>query len=336
MTLQTIGDLSQSFGLLRQSAALKQRLDRLTQELSTGRVADLGAHLSGNLLRFSQIEHDLGSLDSHLTAAREAGVDAATMQAALDQVQTLSSRLAGTAITVGSVAGGAQVDTFAAEARGTLGSILGALNSDVAGRALFSGTLTDRAPLATAETLLNELRLATQGATGPGAVRTALDAYFDTPGGGFETTIYQGGTDDLSPYVLGDGESVALTIRGDDPALRDQLKQVALAALSDDPGLVLTDAERRDLVRGAGVGLLAGQQGLTALRADLGHAEARLEQSASRIAAEITTLQIDRNTLVSVDAFETAGSLQDVQIRIETLYTVTARSARLSLVNFLS
>lgn len=336
MSLQTIGDLAQSFGLQRQSTALKQQLDRLTQELSTGRAADLGARLSGNLLRFSQIEHDLVSLDSHLTAAREARVDAAMMQAALDQVQTQSARLAGNAITVGSVAGGAQVETLASEARGALGAILGALNSDVAGRALFAGTLTDRTPLASAETLLSELRTVTLGANSPVDVRAALDAYFDTPGGGFETTIYRGGTEDLSPSVLGDGETVALTIRGDDPALRDQLKQVALAALSDSPGLALTEAQRRDLVRGAGEALLTGQQGLTALRADLGQTEARLEQSTSRIAAEISTLQTDRNTIVSIDAFEAAAKLQEIQIRLETLYTLTARSARLSLANVLS
>lgn len=336
MSLQTIGDLAQSFGLQRQSTALKQQIDRLTQELSTGRAADLGERLSGNLLRFSQIEHDLVSLDSHLTAAREARVDAATMQTALGQVQTQSARLAGNAITVGSVAGGAQVETLASEARAALGAILGALNSDVAGRALFAGTLTDRTPLASAETLLSELRTATLGANSPVDMRAALDAYFDTPGGGFETTIYRGGTEDLSPSVLGDGETVALTIRGDDPALRDQLKQVALAALSDSPGLALTEAQRRDLVRGAGEALLTGQQGLTALRADLGQTEARLEQSTSRIAAEISTLQTDRNTIVSIDAFETAANLQEIQIRLETLYTLTARSARLSLVNVLS
>ncbi len=336
MNLQTFGDMAQAFALRHQGTTLKQQMDLLTRELSSGRAADIPRHLSGNLLRFSQIEHDFAILGSHRTAAREAAVDASAMQTALGQVQTLSASLADSAITVGSAAGGAQVGTLAAEARNILGSMIGALNSSVAGRALFSGTQTDRAPLAPLATMLNDLRLAIQGANSPNAMRAALDAFFDTPGGGFETTIYQGGTTDLLPYALGAGESVALTIRGDDPALRGQMKQVALVALSDDPGVLLSEADRRDLVFGAGTALFTQQPGLTALRADLGFAEARIEQSASRISAEITSLQTARNDLVSVDAFETAGNLQQVQFQLETLYTLTARAARLSLVNFLS
>ncbi|SEL55102.1 flagellar hook-associated protein 3 FlgL [Roseovarius azorensis] len=336
MNLQTFGDMAQTFALRRQGTTLKQQMDLLTRELSSGRAADLSRHLAGNLLRFSQIEHDFVILSSHRTAAREAAVDTRTMQTALGQVQTLSVSLAGNAITVGSAAGGVRVDTLAAEARSILGSMIGALNSSVAGRTLFSGTQTDRVPLAPLGTLLDDLRLAVQGADSPDAVRAALDVFFDTPGGDFETTIYRGGTTDLSPYELGAGESVALTIRGDDPVLRGQMKQVALAALSDDPGVLLSEADRRNLVFGAGTALLAQQPGMTALRANLGFAEARIEQSASRISAEITSLQTARNDLVSADAFETAGNLQQVQFQLETLYTLTARAARLSLVNFLS
>jgi len=75
---------------------------------------------------------------------------------------------------------------------------------------------------------------------------------------------------------------------------------------------------------------------VTRLRADLGAAEARIGQAESRIAAETTALQIARNDLVSVDVFETAGELEQVQFQLETLYTLTARAARLNLVNFLS
>jgi len=335
MTLQTIGDMTRSFALVRQSTNLKQQLGRLTQELSSGQASNLTDHLSGNLLRLSQIEHDSVTLRSHQIAAREAALDAAAMQVALGQVQTLSTGLAGTAITIGSAPGGAQMDNLAVEARGTLGSIIGALNTQAAGRALFSGTQTDRAPLASVETLLGDLRVAIHGAHGPAAVRTAVDDFFDTPGGGFETTIYLGGTENLSAYDLGAGESVALTIRGDDPVLRNQLKHVALVALSDDLGALLSDEDGRDLARGAGESLLAGQQGLAALRSNLGFAEARIDHATSRVSAEITAVQITRNDLVSVDPFETAANLEKVQIQIETLYTLTARSARLSLVNFL-
>jgi len=37
-----------------------------------------------------------------------------------------------------------------------------------------------------------------------------------------------------------------------------------------------------------------------------------------------------------VDIFESATALEQVQTQLETLYTITARTARLNLTNFLS
>lgn len=336
MNLHSIGDMAQAFALRRQTVDLKQQMDRLTQELSSGQAADLTRHLSGNLLHLADVEHELVVQDSHRTAAREATIDASTMQTSLGFIQTLSTDLATSAIAVGFAGGGAQLSTLSAEAKGTLGSIIGALNTDVAGRALFSGSTIDRTSLAPADQVLNEVRAAIGSATSAAAVLSALDSFFDTPGGAFETSIYQGGSSDLSAYQLGAGESVALDIRADDPVLRNLIKQTVLAALVDDPGLALGTSDRQTLARSASEALLTQQDGLTTLRADLGVAEARIDQSSTRIGAEITSLQIARNDLVSIDVFETAGELEQVQFQLEMLYTLTARASRLSLVNFLS
>jgi len=336
MNLRSIGDMAQAFALNRQSVNLKQQMDRLTVELSSGQAADLTQHLSGNLRHLADVEHALVLQDSHRTAAREATVDAATMQSSLGFIQSLASDLANSAITVGFASGGVPLSTLSNEAKGTLGSIIGALNTDVAGRALFSGSATDSTSLAPADQVLDEVRTAIVGATSAAAVLSELDTFFDTPGGAFETSIYQGGSSDLSAYQLGDGESVALDIRADDPVLRNLIKQTVLAALVDDPGLALGTEDRQTLARSASEALLTQQDGLSALRADLGVAEARIDQSSTRIGAEITSLQIARNDLVSIDVFETAADLEQVQFQLETLYTLTARASRLNLVNFLS
>ncbi|MDT8325869.1 MAG: flagellin [Roseovarius sp.] len=336
MNFNSIGDMAQAFALRRQTVELKSQMDRLTLELSSGQAADLTRHLSGNLLHLADVEHELLVQDSHRTAAREAAVDATTMQSSLDLVQSLSTDLANSAITVGFASGGVPLSTLSTEAKATLGSIIGALNTDVAGRALFSGSEIDRTSLAPADQVLDEVRTALAGATSAAGVLSALDTFFDTPGGGFETSIYRGGSSNLSAYQLGAGESVALDIRADDPVLRGFLKQTVLSALVDDPALALGTDDRRALARSASQALLTQQDGLSTLRADLGVAEARIDQSTSRIGAEITSLQIARNNLVSIDVFETAGDLEQVQFQLETLYTLTARASRLSLVNFLS
>ena len=89
--------------------------------------------------------------------ARVAATDAEVMQTSLERVQTTTG-LATNALTAGFTAGGVQIETVTNEARGALETIIGALNSDVAGRALFSGNKTDTAPMPSADVLLDELK----------------------------------------------------------------------------------------------------------------------------------------------------------------------------------
>ena len=336
MSVQSIGDMAQSFALRRQSVELNRHMDRLTQELSSGVASDIPHHLSGNLLQLADVERDLSVLDARRDVARFATTDAEVMQASLDQVQATTGDLAANALTAGFTAGGTQIPTVTNEARGALETIIGALNSDVAGRALFAGNRTDAAPMASADLLLGTLTSALAGASGINGIRARLDTFFDDPAGGFATGVYKGGTDGLTPRDLGAGESVALDIRADDPALRDVMKQTALIAVLDHGSLGLSRQDRSELIGTAGEMLLNGQTGLTGLRADLGFAEERIARAESRISAGLASLNIARNELISVDIPSTAVELEQVQSQLETLYTLTARSARLSLVNFLS
>ena len=331
--MQSIGDLAQNFTLRRQSVELNRQMDRLTRELSTGRAADLSAHLSGNLVQLADIQHALSVQTAHRDAARGAATDAALMQLALERVQDTNTSLASSAILVGTDASNSAISTLATEARGALETIVSSLNVTSAGRSLFAGDRVDQTPLNSADLLLDQLRTALSGATTSADIRQRLDSFFDAPDGPFATSIYRGGTGDLGAIALGSGESVLLSIRADDPVLRAQIKETSLTALLDDgalaPGL------RNELAREAGENLLGSQVNMTRLRADLGFAEERVAQAEGRISAEISSLGIARNTLVSVDAFATASELEQVQFQLEALYTLTARASRLSLVNFL-
>lgn len=336
MALQSIGDLAQGFVLRQQGAHLARETDRLTREVSTGRTADAARHLSGNLVPLADVERALTLADAHREVARIASVDAEIMQTALDRVEESGQTLAQAALTAVSATGAMQPTVLAQDARATLSTMIGALNTASAGRALFGGDLADRAPLADADTLLQELRAVLAAAPDAAAMQSELDAFFDAPGGGFSTMIYRGGQAPAAAFALGAGETVELRIRADDAALRGQIKQVAMLSLLDDPALALGNDDRTALARDMGTGLLSGQDGVTQLRAQLGFAEERIAQARSRTDAEITSLGIARNDLVSVDIFESATALEQVQSQLEILYTITARTARLNLASFLS
>ncbi|KRS11296.1 hypothetical protein XM53_17100 [Roseovarius atlanticus] len=336
MNALSLGDLAHTFLLRRQSAQIKQDLTRLSEELVSGRATDTRTHLNGHFTALADFERELRLLDRHSNTAAEVGAQSAAMQAAMSTVQDRAGALAETMALASAAASPGDTRTVANQAQSELETIIAALNTRVAGRAVFSGVAVATAPLTDAETLLADLRTAVSGATTAADVMAAADTFFDAPGGAFETSIYQGGTTDLSPFDLGSGESVTLSLRADDAALRTVLKNVAVAALADDPGLTLDAGEAKALMQTLSVGALSGQDGVTRLRANLGFAEERIEMASARITSELTSLEVARNALLEVDPYQTATELEAVQTQLETLYTITARSSRLSLVNFLS
>jgi flagellar hook-associated protein 3 FlgL len=336
MTMTSIGDLAQGFTLRARNTELQRTLTSLQTEVTTGRSADPVARLDGHLSYLSRIEGDLAKAESFGTAAKEVQIVAGIMQTSLTRIGTLTEDLVGTVSTTRTAAGAADVATAATSARGVLDSIVSALNTSAAGRQVFSGTAVKTAPLASADTLLADLEAAVAGASSHADMAALADAFFDAPGGGFETRIYQGAADGLAPVRLGAGEAAEIDLRADHPAFRETLKHVAIAALADDPDLALADSERRAAIEGSMDGLLAARDAQIAVQADLGVAEERIERASVRLETEATTLRMARNDLLAVDPYEAATELESVRTQLETLYEVTARTSRLSLVNFLS
>ena len=335
MNIVSTGDLAQTFSLSRQNNAVRQQLDRLTQELTSGLVQDVTDRLKGDFSGLADFEREIALLNTYANTVSEAETQATVMQATLDAVQTQFGDLVNTLALSFTAAGLNDQRNVAFEAQATLNSMLSNLTTTVAGRALFSGTDVATAPLEGEDAVLTNVQAAIAGLTTAADVLAAADAYFG-PGGGFETDIYRGATTDLAPFDLGAGESVNFALRADNDAVREVLKVTSVAARVTDPGLSLSDGEMQKLLQALTERTLSGREGITRLQADLGFAEGRIEAAGTRIVAETSSMEIARAQLVEADPFETASALEAVQIRLEMLYTLTARSSRLSLVNFLS
>ena len=335
MTMISLGDLAQSFMLRRHNATTRQEITRLAEEVATGRTADVAARLSGAFSYLADIERNLGTLQGYRTSASEAGTFAAGMQAALGRVQEIGSNLSTRLIE--STSSGIAIVTAAAarDAVDSLDRIVSALNTQIGGRSLFAGNATASAPLVSAETLRAEMRAATAGQTTADGVQSALDAWFDDVSAGFQSLAYTGSSSGLAPFHLGPDETVDLDLTAASPAIRTILKQVGLATIAADEPIALSSGARTELMRRSAEGVFAVQSDLNGLRADLGYAEARIEDSKVRQEAEASSLEIARNTLLGVDPFDVATRLTDAQQRLESLYAVTARLSRLTLADFL-
>lgn len=330
MNFTTLGDMAQRLAANRLSTNLQGDLLRLTTELTTGVTSNPSEHRASDFRYLSAVEHRTRTALAHETATSEASAFAAAMQAALERIQTGTQNLSSDLLTAseGPEEGHAAV---AEAAKQTLAELVSALNTSFAGRSLFAGNATNSAAVISADDLLLAVQDAVAGAQSIADIQSAVTEFFTSPDG-FQTLAYIGSDEPLSAFQLGEHERVQLNMRADAQELQDLLASTALAAISTEFDSIETT---KALQEQAGLALQRDQGNLTALRADLGFAESRIEEIGVAIAAERTALGFARESLLGVDEYETATKLENTQFQIEALYTVTSRLSGLSLLGYL-
>ncbi|MEM6637740.1 MAG: flagellin [Pseudomonadota bacterium] len=335
MQLTSVGDLSRSFSLKRETAELKAAVDRLSREVTTGRTQDVPKAVRGDFLPLSGIERTIRTYGAYQSSAGEAGVFVETAQRALDTVQEFVTRSGSSLMSVSSAGDASTFSTVTGEARQNLESVISALNVQVGGRTVFAGTATSGAALLDADAMMTDIAAAVVGLTTATDVVDAIDDWFEQPGGSFETIGYLGSTTALLPFQLAPGTTARFTATAADAQLRDVLKGLALGAVLDGNSLALTSEEQRELIRTAGEALLGADKDLALYRSGIGTAEAQIANAVARNSAEISALELVRADILGVDQYAAASDLESVAAQLETLYALTARTSGLSLVNFL-
>ncbi|MBB97819.1 MAG: flagellar hook protein [Rhodobacteraceae bacterium] len=334
MSQFTIGDLAQSTMMRLQSTRMKTELTKLTEELSTGIVADIGTHLGGDVGFYADVENNLRLLDAFDLAANEASHFADVTQSTLDRIAARLGSSVESTLPATTTAYQEVRDHAAKDARNDLETIVAALNSTTAGRSLFAGAATDTTPLVGPTDFLDTLKAALPPITDPASLVTAINDWFDDPAG-YDTIAYQGSTNDIAPVMIAKDSSVQMAVRADAEQFKEVLKGLSLSALATDSDWGFDIDEQIEVFDAAASVMLNAQSSLTSLQADIGAAQERIESAKTRNAAARIGFEQARTTLVGADAFETATRLDDVQVRLESLYAVTARMSRLSLLNYI-
>ena len=328
----SVGDASLTNILARQGADLRAQVQRAAQEVATGKHADIGKALRGDVSPLVAVDASLARLAAYGTTAADAAFQASAQQVAVQGLSQLASGISTALVGARDVATPAQIDTLASDARGRLASAVGLLNTQASGRAVFSGQATGTLPLGAGEDLLAALETAATGATTAGQVAAAVTTWFADPSG--FGAFYQGGAA-LTPVPVAPGETAEVSTTATDPAIRETLAGLAMAALLDRGVLAGDRAERARLAATAGQELMRGEDARTTLQARIGAVEAQIESARTRNGAEETALGILRSETGSVDPYEAATRLETIRTQLESLYLVTARVSRLSLTEYL-
>ena len=255
------------------------------------------------------------------------------MQLALSSISTGASDLSAALLAGSTGHSASHIDTMGFEASQRLQAAMSALNTRMGAKSLFAGVNTDRAAVTDSETMLVALDAAVAGALSSADVETAVNDWFADPLG-FDAVVYQGG-DAVPQVAIGRDQTARLDVTALDPAIVETIKGLAMASLLNRGILGGSDVARADLAKRAGENLAAGQTAMADLEAHLGTTEAAIVNAGVQNDAEKLALETARLGLLSVDPYETAALLQDAQTQLETLFSITARLSRLSLVNYL-
>lgn len=333
MSMISLGDLAQNFMLRRQNTDLKVQMQRLTTEMTTGMAADTGRQVSGDFSPLAGIDASLSRLQGYRSTTTEAALLAGAMQTVLTTVEGMASTLGPALLAASGGTTVIQINAVAGEARQKLETAVALYNTDLAGRALFAGVATDGRATTDTQTLLAALDTEIIGATSALDVATRVTNWFNAPTG-YAALGYLG-TAPLAPLAVAPGETADLGFTAADPGIRDTLKGLAMAALLGRGALAGNAPARADLARRAGEDLINSATSRADMAARLGTVEAQIATASVRNTAETSALQIARTGITAVDPYETASKLEATRQQLETLYALTARISRLSLVDFL-
>ena len=335
MMSPTLGDLSGYLTARRQNVTLRQQILQHSQEMTTGRAQNATRHLKGDLGHLAGLEHDITVATAHSSTIAEASVRVTTKQAALGAMFDALSSVAGALLSANADFNAEMRQAASDRATLALDEIVTGLNVQVAGHSLFAGSATDRIAVLSGSEILSDLRALLVGQSTLSNVDSILDDWFDSPTGGYMTTQYFGNDLDPPPLQLGPEATVEENLGGHDARFRNILKSVVKVALSADPMIAVNAPLGKAMAQSALDDVLSGQDQVTAMRATLGVVEERVEKASAHLSARVTGFETARLALVGVDTFEAASQLEALQFSLESLYTVTARLSRLSLLEHL-
>ncbi|PYF11936.1 flagellar hook-associated protein 3 FlgL [Rhodobacter viridis] len=333
----SVGDMSQTYLMRRHNVQLKSTISRLSDEMISGISQDLGTAVGGDFTALAAIDRSIARGDAYKQVATETDLMAGTQQDALEMIQGHAEAIGSTLVSASFTASYSMIDSGAQNAAARFSAVVDALNVNVAGRYVFSGTTTDTKPVASTDTIISGLEAAIGGLNAAEDIVNAVDDWFDAAVGdnGYLDQAYIGSADSLAPVRLSETDTTQLTITAADPTIRNMLKGFAMATLVA-RDLVPSNTETRALViRAAGERITAGQSELTNLSSELGTVEGIISDAQTRNSAQQTALGLARKDLIGVDDYESATALEAAQSQMQTLYTLTSRLTKLSLTDYL-
>ena len=329
------GDRSSAFQSMKNGRDLTKNLNRLSQNLSTGRPENLSTHLSGRTAKAIGLDRELNRIDSFLEHNKN-------LEFFLGQQQRVLSSIGATLETVGSQllatsAGSSesQIEAGARISRESFDDVIGRLNSQSSGRALFAGARFGVEPIIEPDEIISELKSLVVGEQSLDRVEEIIRDWFFDDVSGFGALAYVGSNGLATSQRVGGTDQNIESIRADDPAIREVLASFSMGIVAGWSGLNVNGTSRAHFLQRAGEMMFNSNHSVIDVAARVGASEEKIEFQNDILSTQRATFSKVHIDWTRLDTFDTASELQEAQRILELHYAAIARVSQLSLVNYI-
>jgi flagellar hook-associated protein 3 FlgL len=351
-------DYGSMASLISDSASIKQNLDNLTTQISTGLVSNTYAGLGSSAAVSLNLNPQIATLQTWQANINQASSSMQVTQTAMTQIQQIASNfLAETGNLEG--ADSSEVDSVAAAAQQALVQVAGLLDTQDGNTYVFAGQDTTNPPVPDPDSILSSqfytqiaaqvAQLGTQGAATTTANTLAIagsnapglspfSAYLSQPAGVAQAPAIQIGQGQAASVGLLASANSAVTSTGV-PAtstgsyMRDLM--MSLATIGSLSSSQTGDSGYTTLVQSTNTTLTGAISAMAEDVGVLGNTQTNLTTDQSTMSDTATALTTQVGDVQDIDVAQAMSNLSLVQTQLQGSYQVIATMSGLSLAKYL-
>jgi flagellar hook-associated protein 3 FlgL len=342
--------------LTSNASAVHQQLDTLTEQVSTGLVAQTYAGLGSQAGLALDLNPQISALQAYQTNISQATGSMQVTQTAMTQIQQIASTFADDIPNLNNL-NPSETDSIAAQANQALQQVADLLNTQDAGNYVFAGQDTGNPPVPSGDAILSSgfytqinaavASLSTNGASATAAATLAIassnasgtspfSTYLSQPAASISAPVVQtgeGGT--VQTGLLASANSVAVSSGSSTTGsyMRDLMR--ALATLGSLSSSQVNDPNFAALVQDTGTSLTGVVSAMAVDVGVLGHTQSSLTSTQTQLSDMTTALTGQLSSVQDVDMASTLSQLTSVQTQLQASYRMITGENSLSLLNYL-
>lgn len=296
-----IATFSQTQSLINSTMRTQSAYAQAQTQISSGLKSDSYEGIASDTSQVLNLENQYSTLVTRSELAQSALDRSESMYSAVSSLLDLgNSFLSDLSAAISGV--GYEDDSLQTVAEQGLEQIASLLNTQVAGRYLFSGSATNSAPV--------DLDSYTGALSSPSTADTS----------------YYTGNDYIQSVTLSDGFTLDYGVTADNEAFEEIIRAFSLASNNPSDETALTEAY--ELLSNA-------LDDLAVLNADISQGSQTLDQVIDDQLSELNLIDTLISNLTEVDLAEVSVRLEELETQLEAAYSVTTRLLNLNLTDYL-